>query len=306
MKQKSIVANSSSLIEAPLCQAFDPKPRKPAIKLPPLACDTHAHVFGPEERYPYSSKRIYTPPDSLLNDYQNLLLTLGVERAVLVQPSVYGTDNSAMLDAINRAGPQFRGVAVVSEEISEPELRQMHETGVRGVRVNIVDVKNRKAGTLPLKMLEQLAFKIAPFGWHMELLLHVDEFPDLDKMLSGFPVNTVYGHFGYMKTEKGEDNPGFQALIRLLKTDQAWVKLTGPYRISSQPLIYADTIPFAKALITAAPERVLWGTDWPHVMVKGTMPNDGDLCDLLSDWIPDEAIRNKVLVENPACLYDFG
>ena len=306
MKQKPNVSNSSSLIEAPLCQAFDPKPHKPAIKLPPLACDTHAHVFGPEELYPYSSKRIYTPPDSLLSDYRNLLLTLGVERAVLVQPSVYGTDNSAMLDTIKRAGPHFRGVAVVSEDVSESELKQMHEAGVRGVRVNIVDVKNRKAGTLPIKMLEQLAFKIAPLGWHMELLLHVDEFPDLDKMLSEFPVDTVYGHFGYMKTEKGEENPGFLALIRLLKTGKAWVKLTGPYRISSQPLVYADTKPFARALINTAPERVLWGTDCPHVMVKGTMPNDGNLCDLLSDWIPDEGLLQKVLVDNPAQLYDFG
>lgn len=305
MKQKPNSPNSASLIEAPLCTAFDPNPHQPLIKLPPLSCDTHAHICGPQERYPYYSNRIYTPPDSLLDDYRNLLLTLGVERAVLVQPSVYGTDNSAMLDAIKVAGPQFRGVAVVAEDISEYELERMHETGVRGVRVNIVDVKDRKAGTLPLGMLERLALKVAPYGWHMELLMHVDEFPDLDKMFSGFPVDTVYGHLGYMKTDKGIDDPGFQALMRLLQTDHAWVKLTGPYRVSSQPLVYADTIPYAKALVKTAPRKVIWGSDWPHVMVKGTMPNDGDLCDILSDWIPDEATRQKVLVDNPAHLYDF-
>lgn len=154
--------------------------------------------------------------------------------------------------------------------------------------------------------LERLALKVAPYGWHMELLLHVDEFPDLDTMFAGFPVDTVYGHLGYMKTDKGIEDPGFQALLRLLQSGRGWVKLTGPYRISTQPLVYADTVPYARALIQAAPEQVVWGSDWPHVMVKGTMPNDGHLCDLLLDWIPDETTRHKVLVENPARLYDFG
>ena len=298
--------NPASPTEAPLCTAFDPKPRRPRITLPALACDTHAHICGPQERYSYSSKRIYTPPDSLLPDYQHLLLTLGVERTVLVQPSIYGTDNSAMLDAMTAAGPQFRGVAVVSEEITENELASLHEAGVRGVRLNIVDVKDRKAGTLPLDMLNKLALKVAPFGWHMEFLMHVDEFPDLDSLLVDFPVDTVFGHLGYMHTDKGIEMPGFQALLRLMQNSRAWVKLTGPYRISTQPLIYADTSAYAHALIEAAPRQVVWGSDWPHVMMKGTMPNDGDLCDLLADWIPDAATRKQVLVDNPARLYDFS
>ena len=303
MNSKSEPTASSS--EPPVCATFDAAPRKPRITLPPHACDTHAHICGPIARYAYYSERIYTPADALLPDYQHMLATLGVERAVLIQPSVYGTDNTAMLDAMRAAGPRFRGVAVVAEDISEHELKRMHDAGVRGVRVNIVDVKDRKAGTLPLAALRKLAVKVAPFGWHLEFLMHVDEFPDLDHMLADFPVDTVYGHLGYMRTDKGVAAPGFQALLRLMQSGRAWVKLTGPYRISMQPLPHADTNAYAHALIKTAPRQVIWGTDWPHVMVKGAMPNDGDLCDLLGDWVPDAATRQQVLVDNPARLYGF-
>ena len=300
--------NSSSSIpnsEPPLCAAFDPKPRKPDISLPPLSCDTHAHICGPKSNYAYYSQRIYTPPDSLLPDYRHMLNTLGIGRAVLVQPSVYGTDNTAMLDAMKAAGPQFRGVAVVADDVAESELNRLHEAGVRGVRVNIVDVKERKPGTLPIAALRELALKVRPLGWHIEFLMHVDEFPDLDRMLGDFPVDTVYGHLGYMKTDKGIANPGFQALLRMMKAGRAWCKLTGPYRISLQPKPHADTDVYAHALVAAAPGQVVWGSDWPHVMTKSPMPNDGDLADMLSAWIPDAATRKQVLVDNPARLYGF-
>jgi 2-pyrone-4,6-dicarboxylate lactonase len=176
---------------------------------------------------------------------------------------------------------------------------------VRGVRVNIVDVKDRKPGTLPLAGLKALAAKVKPFGWHMEFLMHVDEFPALDTMLADFPVETVYGHLGYMKTDRGTRDPGFQALLRLMQAGRAWAKLTGPYRISAQPLPHSDTNDYAHALMAAAPSQVVWGSDWPHVMVKTPMPNDGDLADLLTSWVPDEALRQRVLVDNPARLYDF-
>src|SRR5262245_971101 len=261
--------------------------------------------MGPAARYAYSPTRIYTPPDCVLADYLHMLDTLGVERAVLVQPSVYGTDNSAMLDAMKAAGGRLRGVAVVAEDISDAELKDLDATGVRGVRVNIVDVKDRKPGTLPMDSLTKLAQRIAPLGWHMELLMHVDEFADLDERLEDFPVEVVLGHLGYVTIGKGIDDPGFQALLRLVKTGRAWVKLTGPYRITTAPLPYADTVPFAQALLEANRERVIWGTDWPHVMLKGRMPNDADLADVLADWIPDAAAREQVLVRNPAKLYRF-
>ena len=292
--------------EAPACAGPDPQPRKPKLKLPSGACDTHAHIMGPKARYAYSPTRIYTPPDCLLPDYLRMLATLGVERAVLVQPSVYGTDNTVMLEAMKAAGNRFRGVAVVADSVSGAELKKLDAAGVRGVRVNIVDVKDRKPGTLPMDALKALARRVAPLGWHMEFLMHADEFPDLDRAFAGFPVDIVLGHLGYMKTDKGLANAGFRALLNLMKAGRAWVKLTGPSRITTaRGLPYADVVPYAHALLETNPERVIWGTDWPHVIIKTPMPNDGDLADLLSDWIPDARAREQVLVRNPAKLYRF-
>lgn len=268
-------------------------------------CDTHAHVFGPEQRYPYNPGRAYTPPDAPLEAWFALHAKLGIGRGVLVQPSVYGTDNTVMLEAMRTAGNRLRGVAVVEDDIPDDELEKLDAAGVRGVRVNIVDVKDRKAGTLPLDSLRELAQRIKPLGWHMEFLMHVDEFPELDRAFADFPVDIVLGHLGYMKTDTGIEDPGFQALLRLAKSGHCWVKLTGPYRISSAPLPYPDVTAFARALLEAAPDQILWGTDWPHVMLKGTMPNDASLCDLLSDWVPDTSLRSRVLVHNPARLYGF-
>jgi 2-pyrone-4,6-dicarboxylate lactonase len=289
---------------APACAPPDFAPRKPRLAFPPLSCDCHAHILGPAARHAYSPDRIYTPPDCLAPDYGAMLATLGVERAVLVQPSVYGTDNTVMLQALREAGPKFRGVAVVDWTIGEAALDALHADGVRGVRVNVVDVKDGK-GALPIERLGDLASRIAPRGWHVELLAHVDALANLDRDLAGFPVDVVFGHLGYMPTGRGVEERGFQALVRLLEAGRAWVKLTGPYRISARAMPHADVLPFARALLGAAPQQVVWGSDWPHVMVKGPMPNDGDLADLLLDWIPDEDQRRTVVVDNPARLYGF-
>lgn len=299
-----MTATPGASLGAPACAPPDFAPRPPRLALPSHSCDCHAHILGPASRHAYSPHRIYTPPDCLLADYRAMLAALGVGRAVLVQPSVYATDNTVMLDALRESGSAFRGVAVVEWAIGDAALESMHAAGVRGVRVNIVDVNSGK-GTLPLDLLCALARRIAPFGWHMEFLMHVDEFVSLDRDLADFPVDVVFGHLGYMRTDKGLAAPGFQALLRLLKAGRSWVKLTGPYRISTSALPYADVAPFAQALIQAAPERVLWGSDWPHVMLKGTMPNDGEIADLLQAWIPDYDQRRKVLVDNPARLYGF-
>jgi predicted TIM-barrel fold metal-dependent hydrolase len=234
-----------------------------------------------------------------------MLDTLGIARAVLVQPSVYGTHNTVMLEAMKTDPARLRGVAVVADDIPDAELKKLDAAGVRGVRVNIVDVKDRKPGTLPLDALKTLARRVQPLGWHMEFLMHVDEFPELDRMFAGFPVDIVLGHLGYMHTDKGSNAPGFQALLRLVKSGRCWVKFTGPYRISTVALPHPDVTPFAHVLIAGNPERILWGSDWPHVMAKGAMPNDGDLADLLSDWIPDARLREQVLVKNPERLYGF-
>ena len=290
---------------APLCAPYDPKPRRPRVALPPRACDTHAHICGPIEAYAYSERRVYTPPDALLGAYRHMLDTLGVERAVLVQPSVYGTDNTVMLQAMREMGlERCRGVAVVDDDVPDAELERLHAAGVRGVRVNVVDVAEGK-GVLPVKTLRPLAERVKRFGWHVEFLMHADEFPGMDAQFADFPVDIVLGHLGYMKTDKGLAEAGFQSMLALMRTGKCWVKLTGPYRISTQALPHTDTVDFAHALLEAAPERVLWGTDWPHVMVKGAMPNDGDLADLLLAWIPEEKMREQVLVENPEKLYGF-
>jgi len=297
-------AMQAELAAAPLCAAADSQPRKPLLRMPAGTCDCHAHVFGPWATYPYSKARIYTPPDALPAAYDALLAALGVERAVLIQPSVYGTDNRAMLDAMALMGKRCRGVAVVDNDVSDGELHRLHAAGVRGVRINVVDVKENK-GVIPIAELTQLAQRIAPLGWHVEFLMHADEFPQLDRLFADFPVPIVLGHLGYMRTDKGLGDPGFQSMLRSMRAGRCWVKLTGPYRISSLALPYSDVTPFAHALLEAAPRQVVWGTDWPHVMVKNGMPNDGVLADLLNAWVPDAALREQVLAGNPARLYGF-
>jgi predicted TIM-barrel fold metal-dependent hydrolase len=276
----------------------------PTHLLPANACDCHAHICGPAAEYPYAPERIYTPPDALLPEYRAMADTLGLARTVLVQPSVYGTDNTVMLGALAEMGDRARGVAVVDDDVDDNELARLDAAGVRGVRLNLVDVKD-PTGALPLDRASTLAQRIAPLGWHMEFLVHVDDVPDIDVQFRDFPVDVVLGHLGYCRPGQNPDISNFKALLRLLNGGRAWVKLTGPYRISAGGLPYADTDPFAYALLNAMPDRVLWGSDWPHVMVKGRMPNDGDLCDILIHWTRDGETLEKVLVANPAALYGF-
>jgi predicted TIM-barrel fold metal-dependent hydrolase len=292
---------------APLCQAPDPEIRSPKIVFPAGAVDCHAHVCGPASRFPYANERIYTPPDATLTQYNALLAMLGIGRAVLVQPSVYGSDNRAMIAALNSNPQKFRGVAVLDidpQKISDAQLEQLHATGVRGLRCNIVDVADKSAG-LPIKALTALAQRIAPFGWHLELLMHVNEYPDLDKTFANFPVDLVFGHFGYSHAKHGISDQGFIGLLNLMKDQKAWVKMTGPYRICDGDLPYADMRPFNDAVIAANPKQLIWGSDWPHVMVQKNMPHDADLCELLGSWVSDESLRKAILVDNPCMLYDF-
>jgi 2-pyrone-4,6-dicarboxylate lactonase len=270
----------------------------------PNACDCHAHVCGPESRYPYIPERLYTPHDAPPVDYRRMLDALGVARGVLVQPSIYGSDNRALLDALAQDKQRLRGVAVVPWDIHPAEVEALHAAGVRGVRANIVDLKSGK-GMLPLAELKKLAARIKPFGWHVEFLMHVDEFPDLERQLGDFPVDVVFGHLGYVNASKGIDEPGFQALLSLMKSGKAWVKLTAPYRLTASAMPYPDTDKFAAALVDAAPERLVWGTDWPHVFIKTAMPQDAKLLALFEHWVPDAAMRRRILVDHPAALYGF-
>ena len=292
---------------APLCVGPDPQPRKPSFALPPGATDTHFHIFGPMAQYGFSEKRIYTPPDALLADWQHLANTLGVERGVIVQPSVYGTDNSVTLSNLKAMNGKWRAVVVVEDSITDKEIEAMHALGVRGIRFNVVDVASAK-GVLPMHLVHGMAKRIAPLGWHVQFLMHVDDYPDLEKMFDGFPTDIVVDHFGYMQASKGPKDANFQAFLRLMKGGRTWCKFTGAYRISgisSHNMPYPDVTPLAHAIIDANPNRVVWGTDWPHPKHEGAMPNDGEMCNRLLDWMPDAAIRDRVLAHNPAKLYGF-
>lgn len=290
--------------EAPYCPPYHPDPSAPTHPFPAGACDTHAHICGPEASTLYDAGRIYTPPDALLPAYEHMLGVLGIERMVLVQPSVYGVDNRVMLKAMRETSLHARGVAVLPMDTEQVELESLHRAGIRGVRFNLVDVKNPGAG-LPLAEITAFAERIKPMGWHVEFLVHVDDYPDFASLFRDFPTEIVVGHFGYFRPGCALDNPGFQGLLELAESGRCWVKLTGPYRIAAEDLPYADVDPFAKALVTRAPHRLLWGSDWPHVMMKKTMPDDGRLADTLVRCASDKTLRQRILVDNPAQLYQF-
>jgi 2-pyrone-4,6-dicarboxylate lactonase len=292
---------------APLCAAPDRAPHLPRIPFPRGACDCHAHVVGPASEFRYAAERIYTPPDSTWADYRALLDLLGIERAVLVQPSVYGTDNTAMLSALAAARTGLRAVAVVKEDISASELDALHRAGVRGLRFNVVDRREAR-NVVPAEALRAMARRIAPLGWHLELLVNLDQAAGFATALADMPAPIVIGHMGYPRDgiRAFMESSAFSDLKRLLDGGRCWIKLSGPYRISPRPLPYDDVDALAQALAKTAPERMLWGTDWPHVMLKGAMPNDGDMCDLIERWVAEAPTRMRILVDNPAELYGFG
>ncbi|MEM7223193.1 MAG: amidohydrolase family protein [Pseudomonadota bacterium] len=289
--------------DPPPCQGPDPNPRQPRLTVPPGACDCHAHILGPLARYPFVAERGYTPPEALLATYRHMLATLGLSRAVIVQPSVYGTDNSATLAAIAASEGAFRGVAVVGADVTDAELAELHRAGMRGLRINPL---YKHAASLA--DCQRLAERIAPLGWHLQIFLDVSGLSQQEQaMLSRLPVPIVIDHMGYMPVSKGLDDPGFQWLLDQLAEGHAWAKLSGAYYLASTPgPPYRDVAPFAHALIEANPQRCIWASNWPHPMVTGQMPNDGDLMDLLGDWAPYAALRQAILVDNPAALYGFN
>jgi len=280
----------------------DPDTQPPSFRMPAGAVDSHSHIFGRRERYPYTNPSYLPPVGMYEEDYFRMLGVIGVERAVFVHANIYGTDNSLVLDAIAAAPDRFRAVGLINEATTDAELERLHAGGVRGFRSNLV----AKLG-VQLDATRRLADRVRPFGWHAQFLLDAEAFPDMDRTFGDFPIDVVIDHMGRPIVELGVRAPGFAALLRLMRGGRAWAKLSAPYRTSRDPLRYRDMAPFAHALIEAAPERLVWGTDWPHVnMAPGTpMPNDGVLCSLLESWAPDVAVREKILVANPGRLYGF-
>lgn len=291
---------AATIGEAPACPGPDPNPRPPVERLPPGSVDCHSHVFGPVDRYPYVANRGYTPPDASLADYRRMLGTMGFDRAVIVQPSVLGTDNRATMDAVATMGGAFRAVVVVDPTISDAELQALDEGGARGVRFNL-----NNPGGLPLEAVEAVARRIAPLGWHLQFFADLNLRPELVELMRRQPVPVVVDHMGHLRPERGLADPGAKALLALLGEGRAWVKVSGAYRCSSAAVPYRDTTAIARALIEAAPDRVVFGTDWPHPDYRRPMPNDGDLVDLFNAWVPDPDQRRRILVDNPARLYGF-
>jgi 2-pyrone-4,6-dicarboxylate lactonase len=291
-------------VRAPPCAPPDLTPRTPRLRLDARACDCHAHVIGPARHYPFAIDRVYTPPDCLPAAYDRMREVVGLERAVLVQPSVYGNDNRLLLDALRRDPERLRGVAVIEPDASDEALASMHSAGVRGIRLNLVDTHAARA-SLPMSLLRRLAGRVAGLGWHLELLLHVDQHAEQSHELTSLGVPVVVAHFGYQSVGHGPEHRGFQALLDSMRSEMVWVKLTGPYRLTREEFPYEACLPLAKALREAAPHRLLWGSDWPHVMLKGRMPNDAELVDLIEPWVPDAAMRRLIMVTNPAQLYGF-
>ncbi len=286
---------------APLCAGPDPEIGGPSrYEVPAGAVDIHAHVLGLPPRYPLEEGRSYTAPEATAESYLSMLDKTGMAHGVLVQPSVHGTDNRLAEEVITANKKRLRGVAVVAPDVSGQELKRLDEAGFRGCRFNIMF-----GGGIGLTAIETLAKKIAPLGWHMQFLMDVRKINEIEKQLSNLPVPWVIDHMGYVPASEGINNPGFRKLLSLLAGGNGWVKLSGAFRVSSAGAPYRDTIPFARALVNARPDRMVWGSDWPHVAIKPPMPKIGALLDLFAEWVPDEAQRKQIFVDNPRKLYGF-
>ena len=283
-----------------LCQGPDPHPRKPHIAVPPGATDTHFHLFGDPARYPFVALREYTPPVITPAMARHVFDILGISRAVVIQPSVYGEDNRAQLEGAAEVGIPVRAVIVAPYSATDRELDKLHEQGARGLRYVLAH-----PGGLPLSDLERFANRVKDRDWHIQFLAKGPQLLELAPRIEKLSCPVVIDHMGMFRPADGIAQPAFQAVLRLLRLGH-WVKLSGAYRLSQEQPPYRDLIPYVQALVTERPDRIVWASDWPHAFLKGKMPNTTDLLDMLGDWIPDDAARRRVLVDNPAALYGFA
>jgi len=274
---------------------------RPRLQAPPAACDTHIHVYGPRDRYPLAPTCAVVPPDAPVPAYRAVMDRLGLGRVVVVQPSAYGADNRCTLDALADLGDCARGVAVVDQGVDEAALGRMTDAGIRGLRFFMFP-----GGVLSWDLLAPMAARVHDFGWHVQLQLDGRELHLREDLLRRLPGNLVIDHTGKFIEPVGVDDPGFRSLLRLLDWGRCWVKLSAPYETSKDgPPRYGDVGALAKTLIEAAPERMLWASNWPHTGTGDDPPDDAALLDLLLDWAGDAATRHRILVDNPAGLYGF-
>jgi 2-pyrone-4,6-dicarboxylate lactonase len=280
----------------------DPNTRKPRFTPPPLACDAHCHIFGPGSKFPYAKDAAYEPPDSPFEALQKLHSILGIQRAVIVHASCHGSDMRATLDGIARSKGAYRGTAIIDEKYTEKDFQRMHDGGIRAVRFNFV---KHLGGRPDMAFFHRTVERVKAMGWHLILHLDATDLLEFDGLFKRIPVPMVIDHMGRVKAAGGLEQPAFKTLLGWMKQENFWVKVCGAERVSSMGPPFTDAVPFAQALIAAAPDRILWGTDWPHPNVGAHMPNDGDLVDLFAQMAPDPAMQRRILVENPARLYGF-
>ena len=289
---------------APGCMPPDPDTRAPDYQPPPGACDAHCHVFGPGDRFPYAATRKYTPPDAPKDKLAALHATLGIDRAVIVQASCHGTDNSAMLDAIASSNGRYLGICNASETFTDDDFARLHDGGIRGVRFNFV---KHLGGAPDLGKMWKIVKMVEDMPWQVELHFDAADLLEFEHVIDDIPLPVVIDHMGRVPVADGVDQPPFRALLeKFADSDHLWIKVSGSERISRAGPPFTDAVPFARALIKVAADRVIWGTDWPHPNISRFMPNDGDLVDLIPKMIDDENTRQLVLVENPQRLFGFA
>ncbi|MBD1547409.1 amidohydrolase family protein [Roseibium aggregatum] len=280
---------------------FHPNPSKPAFKLPAGAVDAHCHVFGPADVFPYAPERKYTPCDAPKEKLFELRDYLGFDRNVIVQATCHGKDNRALVDALKAAGDKARGIASVGPDITEAELAEMDQAGVRGVRFNFV---KRLVDNTPKDVFLGIAEKIKEFGWHIVVYFEAPDLEDLTPFLKQLPTTIVVDHMGRPDVTKGVDHPDFQRFVNLLQDNEnIWTKVTCPERLTVAGPPYDDVVPYGKALVERFPDRVIWGTDWPHPNMKSHVPDDGKLVDFIPRIAPTEALQKALLIDNPMRLY---
>ncbi|MSQ63700.1 MAG: 2-pyrone-4,6-dicarboxylate hydrolase [Betaproteobacteria bacterium] len=281
---------------------FHPSPSKPAFRPPAGAVDAHCHVFGPEAQFPFAPGRKYTPCDASRDQLFALRDHLGFERNVIVQATCHGNDNRALIDALTHSNGRARGVASVARGVSDAELREMHAAGVRGTRFNFV---RRLVDFTPREVLAEIAQRIAPLGWHVVVYFEAQDLPELWDFFTALPTTVVVDHMGRPDVTRPLDGPEFALFLRLMREHgNVWSKVSCPERLSkSGPPGYDDVVPFARRLVETFPERVLWGTDWPHPNMKSHMPDDGKLVDYVPRIAATPELQRKLLVDNPMRLY---
>jgi predicted TIM-barrel fold metal-dependent hydrolase len=273
--------------------------REPTLRLPKGSVDCHFHVFEDPDKYPYTENRSYTPTLAPWAAFEAMNDLIGADRAVLVHPSVYGHDHATFIDTLKAHPNRLRGVAVLRPDTSPEEIAALDAIGAKGTRLNVLF-----AGGNQLSDGKALAKRVAPFGWHLQFLADVAANPELPAWASSLNVPVVFDHFGHPSVADC-NNPGFKNLCALVKEGQAWVKISGAYRVVSAEGCWSAIDPFVEALLKANPERLVWGTDWPHPSIGEPMPDDVDLAEMVFRWLPDEALRQQILVKNPEVLYGF-